>query len=107
MAANLAASVVKSRTGRRVVLAVVVVWSLVVGAVLFLPLYLTAPGSSTMYRVFSCSAGVIGGDGRCPRPTTDPSAALDVQVASWNTLGSNSTANVVRGITELDRAGAG
>ena len=46
-----------------------------------------------------------GGDSSVPLPAENPSARLQVSVASWNTYYKNSVDNIVRGFRAIEAAG--
>lgn len=108
MALHIAASFVKSKTGRRIVVAVGVIWALMVSVAVFLPIYLMQMVAPAMHQVHSCTeeVAVTGGDGAVPLPNTDPSAVLEVKIASWNVYRYSSNAKIIAGIKALGAAGA-
>src|SRR3712207_6730175 len=67
IALQLAQSLARSRTGRRVLIAVVVLQATALAAVLFLPLYLASVTSTSAQRVFSSTA-----PGNCGADTAPP-----------------------------------
>jgi hypothetical protein len=62
MALQIAKSFAQSRTGRRLLIAVVVLQAMALTAVLFLPLYLASVTSTSAQRVFSTTSGNCGDD---------------------------------------------
>lgn len=63
-------------------------------------------GATTAKKQADACLAATGADGSVPLPLTDPDAPVDVKVASWNVLKSNSPTRVLAGINAIGAAGA-
>ncbi len=80
-----------------VLLALLLIALVVLGAIV---------GGGTARQNADACLAATGADGSVPLPAGDPDAPVDVKVASWNVLKSNSPSRVLAGIEALGAAGA-
>ena len=107
LVANIALSLVKSKTLRRTLLILAVLQAVVFAFVLFVPAYLMASIAPAMFKVATeqACAGATGADGSVPLPVGAAGRELSVTMATWNVLGSNSTARIMTGLRTIGKAG--
>lgn len=108
MAANIALSLAKSKTFRRLLVVVALVQAVVWSFVLFLPAYLAAQVAPAMHQVATeqaCTAAT-GADSSVPLPAGAAGAELTVRMGTWNVLKSNSNKKIVAGLKAIGAAGA-
>ena len=108
MAANIALSIAKSKTLRRLLIVVAVVQAVVFSFVLFVPAYLMASVAPAMHQVATEQActSAVGADGSVPLPAGAVGAPLSVTMGTWNVLKSNSNSRIVAGLLTIGKGGA-
>src|SRR5687768_10386941 len=89
--AQLLATLVRSRFLRRVIIAVGLVWSVLIGTVMLLPLYW---GATVGSRVQMVSAAACAGTPGFPVPVLGNGGGVAVKIATWNTRQDNSTGQI-------------